>query len=350
MASAHLSPYTSSVFPIPTIPKDSSNPAFPLTIPLYSTNNISRTMGVRKESGFVEVRNNILENGAGSDTSRSLPRVVFSAHFSPQRALSPSEFSLSPASYSSAEEEMIVHEQEQNAITTLASLAIVARNMQHQSPAFSVASSTVSSPPSSPSASPRRSSRKPKPSRRSKEQMLSKRRLSGPATRLRRHKPIISGDEEKEEYYRERTAIVPEKLDAPHTRTRRLPVVNAYGVVGCGGYNPALPKNPNYPLPPPKSFITSKWTPSQHKAFLALYLMHGKDFPLIGRLIHKTTSEVVEYYYLCKHSYQFRLAKNMKKDLEEYEDNLNKIEAQVKGLAKIAQGKKGGRKKKVIRS
>ncbi|CAG8515379.1 9540_t:CDS:1 [Acaulospora colombiana] len=308
-------------------------------------------MEAQKESGFVEVRNGILENEASTNTSRSLPRVVFSAHFSPQRAPSPSEFSLSPASYSSAEEEMVVHEQERNAITTLASLAFVARNMKQQSPAFSVASSAVSSPPSSPCpASPRRSSRKPKPSRRSKEQIFGKRRLSGPATRLRKHKPTMSEDGEREEYYRERTAPIPETLDAPYTRTRRLPMANAHGVVGCGGYNPVLPKNPNYPFPPPKNSVTSKWSPNQRKAFLALYLTHGKDFSLIGKMVHKTTSEVVEYYYLCKHSPTFRSAKSMRKDMEEYEDNLNKIDAQVKGFAKVAQGKKGGRKKKAIRN
>ncbi|CAG8512427.1 4394_t:CDS:2 [Diversispora eburnea] len=319
MASAHLSPFTSNMFNIPSIPKNPSNPVFPLSSLYSTTNNQTKTMEARKESEFVD---NILEKGSTSNTH---PRVVFSSSFSPQSAISPSDFSSSPASY------------RKSSNTT---------NPIHLSPSsFSVTSSVVSSP-SSRSQSPRRSSRKPKPSKRSKEQILGKRRLSGPATRLRKHKSIISEDEEKECYYRERAAPIPEKLDAPYTKTRRLTMTNIYGVVGCGGYNFNPSKNPNYPFPPSRTSIISKWTPVQHKVFLASYLEHGKKFSSIGKQVHKTTAEVVEFYYLIKHTSQFRMAKAMKKEYELYEEDLNKIDLQVKGLAKLANGKKGGGRKK----
>ncbi|RHZ88032.1 hypothetical protein Glove_26g180 [Diversispora epigaea] len=384
MASAHLSSFT-SMFNIPSIPKNSSNPVFPLSLPLYSTtNNQTKTMEARKESEFVD---NILEKGSPN----KLPRVVFSSSFSPQRAISPSDFSSSPASYSSAEEEIFNNvdtissrpelpkfelpkfesdtlslrlestkfesitfkslTNNNNLVNNIPGKSSSTTNPIHLSPSsFSVTSSVVSSP-SSRSQSPRRSSRRPKPSKRSKEQILGKRRLSGPATRLRKHKSIISEDEEKECYYRERAAPIPEKLDAPYTKTKRLTMTNIYGVVGCGGYNFNPSKNPNYPFPPSKISIISKWSPGQHKVFLASYLEHGKNFPSIGKQVHKTTAEVVEFYYLIKHTPQFRMAKAMKKEYEVYEEDLSKIDVQVKGLAKLANGKKGGgRKKKAARN
>ncbi|CAG8482745.1 14791_t:CDS:1 [Cetraspora pellucida] len=349
MASAQLSQFT-HMFSIPQIQKNHSDTVFPFAIPLYKNNKISslsKSLETRKDPNFLDVRNN---NLASSSSSRSLPRVVFSAQFSPQRPISPSEFSSSPASYSSAEDD--IGSNEQDAISTLASLAIVARKFHHHpSPAFSIASSVGSSPPSSPCpASPRRSSRKPKPSNRSKDQILGKRRLSGPATRLRKHKSAISEDDEKELYYRERAAPIPVALDAPYTKPRRIPLTNAHGVIGYGGYNPIPSKNPNYPVPPSKTAIISAWSPYQRKIFLASYLEHGKDFALIGKQVHKTTAEVVEFYYLIKHTPEFRMAKSMKKEFELYEEDLNKFDAQVKGLAKVAHGKKGGRKKKTIRN
>ncbi|CAG8471583.1 8798_t:CDS:1 [Scutellospora calospora] len=350
MASAQLSQFTTHMFSIPSIPKNHSNTVFPIAIPLYQNNkfpNISKPLETRKDPTFLNIRNDNLNNVSNS-SSRSLPRVVFSAHFSPQRTISPSEFSSSPASYSSAEDD--IGSNEQDAISTLASLAIVARKM-HPSPVFSVASSVGSSPPSSPcSASPRRSSRKPKPSSRTKEQIMGKRRLSGPATRLRKHKSAISEDDEKELYYRMRAAPIPIALDAPFTKPRRIPLTNPHGVIGFGGYNSVPSKNQNYPIPPSKTSIIASWSPYQRKIFTASYLKHGKDFPLIGKQVHKTTAEVVEFYYLIKHSPEFRMAKAMKKELELYEEDLNKFDAHVKGLAKMAYGKKGGRKKKSLRN
>jgi hypothetical protein len=351
MASAHFSQFA-HMLSIPTIPKTpTTTTVFPLSIPLYSNkinnNNISQATETRKESEY-------LENDSGSTSSRTLPRVVFSAHFSPKRAPSPSEFSSSPTSYSSAEEDIMVCEQD--AISTLASLAVEERKKIHLSPAISsVASSAVSSPPSSPCPqSPRRSSRKPKPSSRSKEQILGKRRFSGPATRLRKHKSVITEDDEKEEYYRERSALIP-SLEAPYTKTRRIPIpiTGGSGVSGCGGYKfipPNNPNYPNYPIPPKKSEILLTWFPKQRKMFLASYLEHGKDFSVIGKQVNKTTAQVVEFYYLIKHTPEFRKAKTMKKELELYEEDINKNDAQIKNLAKLAYGKKGGRKKKMARN
>jgi hypothetical protein len=246
---------------------------------------------------------------------------------------------------------------EQDAIATLASLAVEERKKIHLSPAFSsVASSAVSSPPSSPCPqSPRRSSRKPKPSSRSKEQILGKRRFSGPATRLRKHKSVITEDNEREEYYRERAAPIP-VLEASYTKTRRIPIpiTSGDGVIGCGGYKfipPNNPNYPNYPIPPKKIEVLLMWSAIQRKMFLASYLEHGKDFSVIGKQVNKTTAQVVEFYYLIKHTPEFRKAKAMKKELELYEDDINKNDAQIKNLAKLAQGKKGGgRKKKAIRN
>ncbi|CAB4431682.1 unnamed protein product [Rhizophagus irregularis] len=144
----------------------------------------------------------------------TLPRVVLSAHFSPRRAPSPSEFSSSPISYSSADEDI-------DAITTLASLAVEERKKIHLSPAFSsVASSAVSSPPSSPC----------------------------PQSPRRKHKSVITEDDEREEYYRERAAPIP-SLEAPYTKTRRIPIptIGGDGVIGCGGYKFIPPNNPNFP-------------------------------------------------------------------------------------------------------
>jgi hypothetical protein len=353
MASAQLSQFT-HMCSIPTIPKTpTNNTVFPLKIPIYSNkinnSNISQATETRKESEYLEVRNETLENDTGSNSSRALPRVVLSAHFSPRRAPSPSEFSSSPISYSSAEEDI-------DAITTLASLAVEERKKIHLSPAFSsVASSAVSSPPSSPCPqSPRRSSRKPKPSSRSKEQILGKRRFSGPATRLRKHKSVITEDDEREEYYRERAAPIP-ALEAPYTKTRRIPIPTAGGdgVIGCGGYKfipPNNPNFPNYPIPPKKNEILLTWVPIQRKMFLASYLEHGKDFSVIGKQVNKSTAQVVEFYYLIKHSPEFRKAKAMKKELELYEEEVNKNDALIKNFAKLAYGKKGGRKKKTTRN
>ncbi|CAG8440066.1 351_t:CDS:1 [Funneliformis caledonium] len=354
MASAQLSQF-SHMFSIPAIPETpTTTTVYPISIPLYSNkinnSNTSQVTGTRKESKYLEVRNETIENDSSSNSSRVLPRVVFSAHFSPKRALSPSEFSSSPASYSSAEEDFIASEQD--AITTLASLAVVARKI-HPSPAFSsVASSAVSSPPSSPCpASPRRSARKPKPSSRSKEQILGKRRFSGPATRLRKHKSVITEDDEKEEYYRDRAAPIP-ALEASYTKTRRIPIpiIAGDGVIGCGGYKFIPPSNSNYPIPPKKNEILSMWSSIQRKLFLASYLEYGKDFAVIGKQVNKSTVQVVEFYYLIKHSPEFRKAKAMKKELELYEEDLNKVDAQIKNLAKLAYGKKGGRKKKTARN
>ncbi|RIA96318.1 hypothetical protein C1645_733326 [Glomus cerebriforme] len=348
MASAQLSQFT-HIF---SIPKSSTNSkVFPLSIPIYSNkinnNNISQTTETRKESEYLEVRNETLENDSGSNSARTLPRVVLSAHFSPKRAPSPSEFSSSPTSYSSADEDI-------DAISTLASLAVEERKkIHHLSPAFSsVASSAVSSPPSSPCPqSPRRSSRKPKPSSRSKEQILGKRRFSGPATRLRKHKSVITEDDEREEYYRERAALIP-TLEAPYTKTKRIPIPTAGGdgVIGCGGYKFIPPNNPNYPIPPKKSEILLTWFPVQRKIFLASYLEHGKDFSVIGKQVNKSTAQVVEFYYLIKHTPEFRKAKAMKKEVEMYEEEINKNDALIKNLSKLANGKKGGRKKKTTRN
>ncbi|RIB11466.1 hypothetical protein C2G38_2203338 [Gigaspora rosea] len=357
MASAQLSQFT-HMFSISSIPKNPSDTLFPLNIPFYKHNkisDISKSLETRKDPNFLDIRNNNLDNISSSSSSRSLPRVVFSAKFSPQRPISPSDFSSSPASYSSAEDDIGSNDHysnEHDSISPLASLAIIASKIHHHlSPVLSVASSVASSPPSSPCpASPRRSSRKPKPSNRSKDQILGKRRLSGPATRLRKHTSTISEDDERELYYRERAAPIPTALDAPYTRPRRIPLTNAHGVIGYGGYNPVPSKNPNYPVPPSKTTIMSTWSPYQRRIFLASYLEHGKDFSLIGKKVHKTTAEVVEFYYLIKHTPEFRMAKSMKKEFELYEEDLNKFDAQVKGLAKLAHGKKGGRKKKAIRT
>ncbi|CAG8501784.1 13533_t:CDS:2, partial [Ambispora leptoticha] len=201
--------------------------------------------------------------------------------------MSPSEFSWSPASESSAEEEIELNE----------------------------------------------------PSKRDfKEEILGRRRLSGPATRLRGHRYNEDNDKERE-YYEARAAPIPE----------------------LEGYYPPKSKTTNdtrveLKTSPSKYEVLAKWSTAQRKSFLVNYLKYGKNFKHIGLVCKKSMKEVVEFYYLFKHTDEFRIAKSMRTDEDAYYARLMKIENQARTLKKTAlvggsinHTRKGKKKKKASR-
>ncbi|CAG8456658.1 8518_t:CDS:1 [Ambispora gerdemannii] len=260
--------------------------------------------------------------------------------------MSPSEFSWSPASESSAEEEIELNEvifkssASSSSSSALDVHRISAKMLQSSTklPLNSRSSIRSSSSPLQISC-PRRSQRSKKPNKHDlKEEILGRRRSSGPATRLRGHKHSEDNDKEKE-YYEARAASIPELESYYPTKSK---TTNATRVEVK-----ALPS---------KYEVLGKWSTSQRKSFLVNYLKYGKDFKHIGSVCRKSMKEVVEFYYLFKHTDDFRTAKSMRTDEDAYYARLVKIESQARTLRKTAlvggsinHTRKGKKKKKTSR-
>ncbi|CAG8504568.1 4563_t:CDS:1 [Paraglomus occultum] len=320
MASSHLTPLPS--LHVHTIIPGSALP--PVLSPTLQLPLCRRDFSSLTQAEMAQVE---IKQDNTSKPTRVSSRVIDHA------PLSPLDFYSSPASYSSGDEDttsLLINEHISKSILSSTQL-----------PASPACSTPVRTPSPSPSVSttPRRSARIPKHRRLSKEEIIG-RPSTGPAMRTRGKDATVQDDDERiRNYYEQRAAPTPPLAITYPRAWNEVDIGELSGV--CGS------KNFSYPTQL-RSDTLSLWPSAQRKHYLAMYLRHGKDFGAIGSECGTSIKKAVQYYYLTKHKKEFKIAKLVRKEMEEYERYLMAIDEQKKRFMKTASANNGkkGRKKK----